>query len=334
MNPLLEKSAQPDEIAHNLLGKPAALEVFPPNPYHSFRSFSHDFPTKIAGWHYHPEFEIHLIREGSGSYLIGDAIGTFQGGHVAFIGSGLPHDWMSDLEPNQEIKNRDGVIQFLPEFIAELMETMPELRDLKPLLKESSHGVIYHGETAKRAAKEIEAIISGTGTRRILHLLALLVLFAEAPKKEKQLITRQWFTSNATDEGRLAVESGIKYIFDNLTTNIRMSEAAKLAYMSEPTFSKYFKKASGLTFSDMVRKMRIAHACRLLEDTKDSISSICVASGYANLANFNRQFLAEMDMTPSIYRSLDDQKRLEKRNESLGVVGGGWRQFPSKEKKG
>jgi AraC-like DNA-binding protein len=200
------------------------------------------------------------------------------------------------------------------------METMPELRDLKPVLKESSRGVIYSGETAKRAAKEIEAVLASSGTRRILHLLALLVLFAEAPNKEKQLITKQWFTPNATDEGISAVESGVKYIFDNLTKNIRMSEAARLAHMSEPTFSKYFKKSSGLTFSEMVRKMRISHACRLLEDTNETISSICAASGYTNLANFNRQFLAEMNMTPSSYRALDDRKRPEKNILSLGLV--------------
>lgn len=320
MNPLPPKATEPEKLAQNLLGKPAALEVIPPNPFHSFRYFSHDFPAEIARWQYHPEYEIHLIREGTGSYLIGDAIGTFEAGHVAMVGSGLPHDWMSDLEPGQVIKNRDGVIQFLPEFINGLMDSMPELRDLKSLLKDSSHGVIYSGETAKRAAKEIEAVGSSTGTRRILHLLALMVLLAEAPKKEKQLLTKQWFTPDASDEGISAVESGVRYIFSNLTKNIRMSEAAKLAHMSEPTFSKYFKKASGLTFSEMVRKMRIAHACRLLEDTKETISSICEASGYTNLANFNRQFLAEMDMTPSAYRALDDQKRPEKKILSLGLV--------------
>ena len=312
MNPLPPKGYQPEKIAQTLLGKPAALEVIPPNPFHSFRSFSHDFPAEIARWQYPPEYEIHLIREGTGSYLIGDEIGTFEAGHVAIIGSGLPHDWMSNLKPGEFIKNRDAVIQFLPEFINGLMETMPELRDLKTLLKESSHGIIYSGETAKRAAKEIEAVEGSSGTRKILHLLALLVLLSEAPKKEKQLITKQLFTPDASDEGISAVESGVKYIFDNLTKNIRMSEAAKRAHMSEPTFSKYFKKASGLTFSEMVRKMRISHACKMLEDSNETISSICAASGYTNLANFNRQFLSEMNMTPSAYRTLDSKKRPHK----------------------
>ena len=321
MNPLPPEFAQPEKIAKSLLGKPAALEVIPPNPFHSFRCFSHNFPAEIAKWQYHPEFEIHLIREGTGTYLIGDAIGTFEAGHVAFLGSGLPHDWMSNLEPGQVIKDRDAVIQFLPEFMTNLMETLPELRDFKNLLKESNHGLIYSGETAKRAAREIEAVESSNGPRRILHFLALMTLLAEAPKADKQLITKTWVTPNASDDGILAVESGIKYIFDNLDKNIRMSEAAKRAHMSEPTFSKYFKRASGLTFSEMVRKMRISHACRQLEDTNETIATICASSGYTNLANFNRQFLTEMDMTPSAYRSLDQKERAERRSARMRLIG-------------
>lgn len=320
MTPLPPKDTQPEELAKTLRGKPASLEVIPPNPFHSFRFFNHDFPAEIARWQYHPEYEIHLIREGTGSYLIGESIGTFGAGHVAFIGSGLPHDWMSNLEPGQVIRNRDAVIQFLPEFISSLMETMPELRDIKKLLAESGRGIVYSGETAKRAAKEIEAVGQSSGTRRILHFLALLVLFSEAPNSDKQLVTKQWFTPNASSDGISAVESGIKYIFENLTQHIRMSQAAQKAHMSEPTFSKYFKKASGMTFSEVVRKLRIAHACKLLEDTNDTVSTICEASGYSNLANFNRQFLAEMGMTPSTYRALEEQKRPKNTILSLGLV--------------
>ena len=76
--------------------------------------------------------------------------------------------------------------------------------------------------------------------------------------------------------------------------------------MSEPSFSKYFKKASGMTFSDMVRRLRIANACRLLDQTDSSVADISAAVGYRNLANFNRQFRAETGVTPSAYRALDE----------------------------
>jgi AraC-like DNA-binding protein len=60
-----------------------------------------------------------------------------------------------------------------------------------------------------------------------------------------------------------------------------------------------------MTFSSMVKKLRIAYARRLLDTTEDSIGQVATQSGYSNLANFNRQFLAEVGMTPTAYRRLE-----------------------------
>jgi AraC-like DNA-binding protein len=79
--------------------------------------------------------------------------------------------------------------------------------------------------------------------------------------------------------------------------------------MSEPSFSKYFKKASGMTFTDLVKRLRIANACLLLEQTDISVAQICAQVGYRNLANFNRQFLAEMSVPPRTYRALEPRHR-------------------------
>ena len=88
-------------LAERLLGMRANREVIPPDPDHSVRWHEHDYPTAAARWNYHPEYEIHLIRKGTGKFIVGDHIGTFEAGHVSLVGSGLPHDWVSDLEPGE-----------------------------------------------------------------------------------------------------------------------------------------------------------------------------------------------------------------------------------------
>lgn len=311
MNPLPSEALNPDQIAEKFLNTEPEIEVIPPHPSRSFRWQEHGYPNELARWHYHPEIEIHLIRKSTGSFIVGDYVGAFEPGHVAIVGSNLPHDWMSDLHIEKYFENRDAVIQFDADWLKRCSSTIPEVVSLKPLLEEAKKGIVFFGQTRTRAESLIEEIGKTKGIGQVHRLFALLELMANAPKSEKQYLSRPWLKESSSSEGRAAVESGIKYIFENLTKDIKMSEAARLAHMSEPTFSKYFKKSSGLTFSDMVRKLRIAHACRLLDQTDATISAIGRASGYGNLANFNRKFLVEMGMTPSAYRNLDSALRPE-----------------------
>lgn len=309
----------PAAFAQQMLDRPATREVIGHLPGESFRWLEHDYPSEIARWNFHPEYEVHLIRAGTGSFIIGDQVGAFGPGHVALIGPGLPHDWMSDLAPGEVIVNRDAIVQFDDEWFNRCVDALPELSDAREVLASSGRGIVFAGLSAIRAAAEIEEIGRHRGSRRMSHVFALFAVLAEAPDSEKEFIAQKWFAPSAGRVGNAAVDAGLAYIFDNLSRRIRMSEAARRALMSEPSFSKYFKKGSGLTFSDMVKKLRIANACRLLEQTDNSISSICLAVGYTNLANFNRQFLTEMRTTPSAYRNLDDDKKPRGLSPSLGL---------------
>lgn len=126
-----------------------------------------------------------------------------------------------------------------------------------------------------------------------------------APEADRHYVAHEVYSPTVGREGKAAVDAGLAYVVENLSGHIRLSEAARLAYMSEPSFSKYFKKASGMTFSDLVRRLRIAKACRLLDHADSTIADIAAAVGYRNLANFNRQFRSETGYTPSAYRALD-----------------------------
>ena len=95
-----------------LEARPAELEVILAAPNQSFRWYEHDYPYALARWNHHPEYEIHLIRQGSGRLLAGDYVGPFAAGHVAMIGPDLPHDWIGDLPPGEVLAGRDVVIQF------------------------------------------------------------------------------------------------------------------------------------------------------------------------------------------------------------------------------
>jgi AraC-like DNA-binding protein len=309
--------------AERLLAMPVPAvprrEVIPPHPQQSVRVLTHDFPSEICGWGWHPEYEIHLITKTHGSFIAGDHIGTFAPGQVTIMGPDLPHDWVSDLDPGQVAVDRDAVIQFTDEWIHGCMELIPELSEVAEMLQRASRGIAFSGATAWRAAETILDVVKSRGIEQMSHLFRLLSLFAEAPPEEYEVLASEWLGRPTEGGSREAVEAGLSYIFENLTGDIRLSTAAHMAYMSEPTFSKYFKAATGMTFSAMVKKLRIAHARRLLDTTEHSVAHVATLSGYHNMANFNRQFLAEVGTTPTKYRRLESTQKPPPELFSLGL---------------
>jgi AraC-like DNA-binding protein len=95
------------------------------------------------------------------------------------------------------------------------------------------------------------------------------------------------------------IDDALNYIFTNSAREIRLADVAARAAMSESGFSRYFRRSAGQSFSDTVRKLRLAHACQLLENTDEPISTICHRTGYQNLSNFNRQFRREHGTPPA-----------------------------------
>ncbi|MBL6632629.1 MAG: AraC family transcriptional regulator [Candidatus Nanopelagicales bacterium] len=301
----------PREIVSDYVGTPPPLEIIAPHPQRSFRSLTHDYPSEICGWHCHPEYEIHLITQTSGSVIVGNHIGTFEAGQIAIFGPNLPHDWVSDLAPDESVEDRDFVIQFTDSWIRDCMALIPELSEIANVLHQSKYGLSLIGESGKVAAEVMREAVQASGSRQVASLIELLSIFSRAPRGDRQLLAGDWIDPSSDHLSQLAVEEGVAFIFENLTGTISLAKAASVAHMSEATFSRYFKRASGITFSEMVKKLRIAHACRLLDSTQDTIATVATNSGYNNLANFNRQFLAEVNMTPREYRKLERAQRPE-----------------------
>jgi AraC-like DNA-binding protein len=256
----------------------------------------------VARWNYHPEYELHLIRKGTGKFIVGDHIGTFEAGHLALVGSGLPHDWVSDLEPGEVLQGRDALIQFDGKWVEQAAAVVPEMAEVKPLLEQSSRGIEFLGQSAKAAADALEAMGKATGLQRFHRLIEVFAILTHAPQEERRYLADEWFRPQLDSQAAAVVDIVLEYVFSNHAGSVRMSEAAALVGMSEPTFSKYFKRATGQNFSDLVRKLRLAHARRLLEHSDKAVSDICYEVGFTNLSNFNRHFLNDAGLTPRQYR--------------------------------
>ncbi len=76
-----------------------------------------------------------------------------------------------------------------------------------------------------------------------------------------------------------------------------------MASMTVPAFCRYFKKATGKTFTQFVNEFRIVHATKLLTENPTSISDICFESGFNNFSHFNKLFKKITGKSPLKYRN-------------------------------
>ncbi|WP_122585139.1 AraC family transcriptional regulator [Pseudomonas viridiflava] len=292
----------PDSRAALFEQRPAELEVILPEPDQCFRWYEHDYPYALARWNHHPEFEIHLIRRGSGKLVAGDYIGGFDAGHVALIGPDLPHDWIGDLAPGEHLPGRDVVLQFDGAALLALRKTLPELGELQRLFEQARRGIEFTGATAVQAARLMENIGTAQGLERLILFLQLINALVKAPSQDAHLLASSCYAPTLDARSAERINKAFDYLLSELNNDIRLSVIAQRLEMTDPGFSRFFKRNTGHGFIDLMRKLRIQRACRLLLQSDMSVSDICFEVGYANLSNFNRHFRVETGQTPSDYR--------------------------------
>jgi len=263
------------------------------------RCLSHGFPTPLARWHCHDEYELHLITDTSGKVFVGDWIGPFQPGHLVLTGPRLPHNWLSLDTPEGGVALRDLVIQFQHEPLMQSAAHISELNELLPLLERARHGVEFFG-MGERSERHWHRIKQSHGLRRLTAFFDLMTDLAACT--DYRLLSSVQLQIDGSDASIDQIHVLVTRITDHLSeTHSAAALAAELG-MSESRFSRFFRKATGNTFTDFVNRVRISRACQLLMDTDQQITHICYEVGFNNVANFNRRFLETKGLTPSEFR--------------------------------
>lgn len=277
------------------------------------RCLSHGYPTPLARWHYHDEYELHLITRTSGKAFVGDWIGPFEPGHLVLTGPRLPHNWISMDLPEGGAPVRDLVIQFPHRPLAHAAEAMPELAEVLPMLERSRHGVEFFG-MGDAAERHWERIKRARGAARLGAFIEWLSVLAHCT--HYRLLSSVQIRCEDDAYSLDQIDAVLTRITDDLSRTVSAAEVATQLGMTESRFSRFFRRATGNTYTDFVNRVRVQRACQLLADTDQLITQICFQVGFHNVANFNRRFLELKGMTPSDFRRRS-KNRLQPRAADL-----------------
>jgi AraC-like DNA-binding protein len=269
-----------------------------------------NYPWERNVWNVHPEYEIHLVRKCDGVALVGDHIERFEPGHLAIVGSYLPHDWVSSLAPGEVVAGRDIVLQFDPKRVRDAAAFLPELAGVGAFLDLALRGLAFEGETRREGARRLEAMGDKTGLER---LAAFLELLASLSKGEYRVLSSAAFAARGDGADHSWIQPVVAYLVEHFAEDIHLPDIASRFGMNAWTFSRRFQKSSGKSFTDYLTSLRLSQVCKLLADTDLPVTDICFEVGYANVSNFNRAFLKAHRMSPSLYRRLARNRVTQRR---------------------
>ena len=282
--------------------RPPVQEPIFPHHSESFVWRQDDYPLSWSVWNSHPECEIHLITSSQGTCYVGDYIGPFSAGDLYMVGRNLPHNWVTPLGPSETVTGRDVLVQFDQDRLVGSAETLPELHRLARLFQLAERGLRFEGATREEGRTLLEAIGSAPGLRRLSLFLELLGLLATT--KDYYILSSAEFSPNPDAKANAILRDVLKRLADTPEDDIRLSRMAKVAGMTETSFSRFFKKNTGNTFTRHLSELRIGMACQLLAHPAKPVTEVCHEVGYENLSNFNRTFRALRGMSPNAYRKL------------------------------
>jgi AraC-like DNA-binding protein len=260
----------------------------------AFLAYSFAIPSFVFKWHYHPEYELTLITQGSGKRLVGDNYQNYEAGDLVLLGPDLPHTWVSN--PSKKKKNVSAVvIQFSEKFIQSFLR-FNEFKEVSKLLASASHGLAF---SSREFANDITQLPEKSGVEKVISLF--LILHKLAQQKPKKLAS-DYFRAVRGTENEKRINLICQYLQKHAAEKIELDKVAALVHLSRSAFCKFFKRATGKTLSEYVNDLRIGNACELLIESDKPINEIAYQTGFESLTYFNRIFIKKKKMTPRQFR--------------------------------
>jgi AraC-like DNA-binding protein len=253
-------------------------------------------------WHYHNNFEISFITEGSGKRIVADSIEEFQPGDLVFIGSSIPHVWIADKE-QRVISGRTlemVYLQFSSNIFFPQLLALPEFKNVKRAIEMSERGIQVVGQTLNEVSEIMLQLPYLTGFDRINYFFRLIDIIGKSDTNislaSEDFMRKQFKPANR----RIGLIHD--YLMNHYREEIDLKQLAELVHMAEGSLCRFFKMNVGISVFEYLNRIKVEFACKLLMDPEMGIVDVCLDSGFNNLSHFNKQFRKNIGLTPSEYR--------------------------------
>ena len=137
-------------------------------------------------------------------------------------------------------------------------------------------------------------------TRRLIALYEILERLYNC--SQTKLLSPIAFSHYKAPNTDTAIDKVFTYLYNNFQKKIVLAELADFVSQNPTSLCRYFKKCTNKSIFQVLAKIRIEYACKLLTHSNLTVNEVAFNSGYNTPTLFYEQFLREIHLTPNEYR--------------------------------
>ena len=237
---------------------------------------AHRYKTLRNLPHWHVEYELIHVFEGTAELMADNELFLLSDGMSAFINK-------------QDIH----YVKAFDESIVGVIKTDASMIDRITDKKSLISPVLENDYSFRESFLEILREINGDQDyREIIAESVLVKLVAEIFRNEKTCVKA---VSEETTNNKY---KDLLSLISNEYAYITFEEAASYMNLSPAYFSKYFRRLSGMKFTQYLNTLKISAAIDKIAEGKMTMAEISVACGFGTIRNFNRVFKDLTGYTP------------------------------------
>lgn len=262
------------------------------SPYHGRPTF-----------HAHPEFELTYILKGHGERIIGNNLSSYSEGDMVFLGSNVPHIWLSDpaFYQNESSPGSRAIVAYVnPKIFEQMFDLLKEFESIKEMTTLASRGFRIYGETKQLIAEKLKNLFKASGYFKIEGFMSIMHTIATSHEKEFILDSRLPLVSYYNSDRLIPV---IQYIKNNLADNITLRMLADITSMTVPSFCRFFKNRMNTSPFQYIMEERMKLARKLLIELDKPVYEIAMRCGYNSDSHFCKIFKEHYGISPYRYKS-------------------------------
>lgn len=244
--------------------------------------------------HFHPEYELLYLTEGTLEVTINHSAYTLTAGEALFIPPNLLHNAIS-LSPKgtfYAVVFSEDILSLTQEHISSYLTEEPD--NTKYICKLTGQ-LPWQKETLAYLNK-IFFCPREMKTSDIFIQSHILIIW-------EYLYRHHISTYLEKEKPNTPIKNVLDYIHNNYMEELSLEDMTDIAHMSKEHLCRLFRKSTGQTPITYLKQYRILKSCYYLKETDKKISDICTLVGFNNISYFNREFLKVLQTTPSQYRS-------------------------------